>query len=54
MHFGENFSKMRKMKDFFKQRGFWLLLACTLLAVLSARRFDANPPAWVYEVMTRK
>jgi len=43
---------MRKMKDFFKQRGFWLLLACTL--VLSAWRFDANPPAWVYEVMTRK
>ena len=35
---------MRKMKDFFKQRGFWLLLACTLLAVLSAWRFDANPP----------
>jgi len=45
---------MRKMKDFFKQRGGWLLLACTLLAVLSAWRFDANPPAWVYEVMTRK
>ena len=30
------------------------MLACTLLAVLSAWRFDANPPAWVYEVMTRK
>ncbi len=42
------------MKDFFKQRGFWLLLACALLAVLSAWQFDANPPSWVYEVMSRE
>lgn len=54
MRFGENFSKDAENERFFKQRGFWLLLACTLLAVLSAWRFDANPPAWVYEVMTRK
>ena len=42
------------MKDLFKQRGLWLLLACALLAILSAWRFDANPPAWVNEVMTRE